>query len=156
MSPVLTGGKRSPPPLLAVLCLMQLRMPVATFAMRAHCWLTFNLVSITTPKSFLCKAAFHLGSSQLVLVPWGCSSPRTGLCTSTLVEVHEGPVGPFLQPAQVPLDSSMTLWPISHSSQVCSAWVLYETKDEGYRLMLKYLRKKTEYSFYFSLFSPMT
>ena len=36
-----------------------------------------------------------------------------------LVECHEVPVSPFLQPVKVPLDGSVTLWCISHSSQFC-------------------------------------
>lgn len=124
VSSVLSGGKRSPLPLLSVLCLMQLRMPAVIFAMRAHCWLTFNLVSIRTPKGLLCTAAFQLGSSQLVVVPGVVPSQGQDFALP-LVELHEGPVGPFLQPVQVPLDISTTLWPISHSSQVCLAWALY-------------------------------
>ncbi|KAK4810782.1 hypothetical protein QYF61_008754, partial [Mycteria americana] len=37
--------------LLAILCLMQPRIPLA-LAARAHCWLMFNLVSTRTPRSF--------------------------------------------------------------------------------------------------------
>jgi len=37
--------------------------------------------------------------------------------SALLVELHKVPVGPFLQPVEVPLDSSMTLWCVSHSSQ---------------------------------------
>ncbi|KAK4816773.1 hypothetical protein QYF61_022771 [Mycteria americana] len=36
-----------------------------------------------------------------------------------LVELHEVPVRPFLQPAQVPLDGSMILWCISYFAQFC-------------------------------------
>lgn len=34
-----------------------------------------------------------------------------------LVHLHEAPVKPFLQPVQVPLDGSLTLWCISPSSK---------------------------------------
>jgi len=33
------------------------------------------------------------------------------------VELHESPLGPFLQPVEHSLDGSMTFWSISHSSQ---------------------------------------
>jgi len=37
--------------LLAMLCLMQSRLPFATFAGRAHCWLMFNLLFTRTLRS---------------------------------------------------------------------------------------------------------
>lgn len=36
-----------------------------------------------------------------------------------LDELHKVPVSPFLQPVEVPLEGSMTLWCIIHSLQVC-------------------------------------
>jgi len=46
--------------------------------------------------------------------------------TSSFAELHEVPVGPFLQPVQVPLDDSMTLWCTSYSLQFCICCKLAE------------------------------
>ena len=69
----------------------------------------FNLVSIRTPSSFPAK----LLSSWLppsMFCAWIYSIPVL------LVELHETPVSPFLQPV-MPLDGSMILWFITQSSQ---------------------------------------
>lgn len=49
--------------------------------------------------------------------PWGRSSPDTGDFASAHAELHEAPVGLFLQSFQVPLNGSRTLWSISPSLQ---------------------------------------
>ena len=45
--------------LLAVLCVMQPRIPFAFFAARAHSWLKFNLVSTGTPSAFSAKLLYR-------------------------------------------------------------------------------------------------
>jgi len=70
----------------------------------------FNLVS---PRSFSAK----LLSSQLhqhVLVPRVVPAQEL-----PLLELHEVPVSPCLQPAEVPLNGSKTLQLMSRSSQFC-------------------------------------
>lgn len=37
----------------------------------------------------------------------------------SLVELHEVPISPYLQPVNVPLEDSTTLWCISHYFLVC-------------------------------------
>jgi len=66
--------------LLAKLCLMQLRIPLAYLAARAWCWLMFNLVSTRTTRLF---SAELVPDEWLlhVLVSGGCSSSASGLCT---------------------------------------------------------------------------
>lgn len=59
--------------------------------------------------------------SAKLLSSWSVPSmelffPRCRLCLP-LVELYEAPVSRFLQLDKVPLDGSMTLWCISHSSQ---------------------------------------
>ncbi|KAK4818982.1 LOW QUALITY PROTEIN: hypothetical protein QYF61_022649 [Mycteria americana] len=68
------------------------------------------------PQVLSCQAAFQLSSPQNILVH-GVVPPQVQDLALLLVEVHEVPVSPFLQPVEVPLDGSMTLWCISHSSQ---------------------------------------
>ena len=68
------------------------------------------------PQVLFCKAALQLGCPPAHTGAQGCFPSGAGLL---LVELHELPVSLFLQPAEVPLDGSMTLWCISHSSQFC-------------------------------------
>ncbi|KAK4818263.1 hypothetical protein QYF61_009968 [Mycteria americana] len=96
--------------LLETLFLTQLRIPLAFLATRAHCWLTVNLLSTRTPRSFSVKLLFSWVAPSI----YGCMD-----FTILLVELHEVPFGPFLQPVEVPPDGSMTLWLISHSFQFC-------------------------------------
>ena len=65
-----------------------------------------------------CKAAFHLGGPQHILV---CEVvlPQVQDFTLPLVEFHEVLVSLFLQPVKVPLDGTTTLRCISHSFQFC-------------------------------------
>lgn len=99
-------------------------------------------------------SCFSTGQLSACSGAWGCSFPRTGLCTSTcwaargscwpISSACPGPSGYQHNPlAYQPLFPSLS----------CLGFV-YAASDEGYRLMLKYLCKKTEYSF--SFFSPMT
>ena len=89
---------------------MQPRIPLAAFAAGAHYWLTQE------SQALFCKAAFQLGGPQQVRVPEVVPPQDFAL---PLVELHEVPASPFLQPVEVPLDGSTTLWPISQSSQFC-------------------------------------
>jgi len=62
-------------------------------------------------------------SSQLAPSIYWCLSMsparRVQVSAPPFVELHDVPVSPFLQPVQVSLDSSTTLWRISHSSHFC-------------------------------------
>lgn len=54
---------------------------------------------------------------------WGSPSPAAGLCASPCSgELQEVPAGPFLQPVEVRLDGSTTLWGSSCSSQFGVIW----------------------------------
>ena len=102
--------------LLALFLLMQPRMLLTFFTVRAHCWLMFGLVSM---KTFSAK----LLSNSLVARLWWCigfySTPGTGLLILLCWTLWCSCQPIFLQPVKVPLDSSMTLWLISHSSPFC-------------------------------------
>lgn len=94
--------------LLAKLFLMQPKKLFTFFAARAYCWCVFNLLSCREIKMFFCKAAFHLISPQHNLVHVVVRLQLQGLAFP-LVELHEFPVGPFLQPVEVPLDGSTSI-----------------------------------------------
>ncbi|PKU46076.1 hypothetical protein llap_3645 [Limosa lapponica baueri] len=64
-----------------------------------------------------CQAAFQLRGHEHVLVP-GIVSPQVQDFT-LLVELHEVPVSPSLQPVESPLDGNVTLWHGSDSSWFC-------------------------------------
>jgi len=66
----------------------------------------FNLVSTRTPMSFAAKLLFSCVTPSMILVQ----------NFALFVELNEDPVSPFLQPVEVPLDSSMMLWHIHCSS----------------------------------------
>ena len=55
-----------------------------------------------------------------------------------LVELHEVPVSPFLQSVVVPLDGSMTLWRISHSSHFC---VIYKLAEGTFCLVIQIINE---------------
>ena len=76
---------------------MQPRIPFDFFAARALCWLKFNLVST---KVLFCQAAFQPSGSQHIPVP-GVVPPQVHDFALLLVELHDVPVGPFLQPVKV-------------------------------------------------------
>ncbi|GAB0186707.1 ectonucleotide pyrophosphatase/phosphodiesterase family member 3 [Grus japonensis] len=75
-----------------------------------------NTESCADSQVLLCRAASQLAGLQHLLVP-GVVPPQVQDFALPLVGLHEVPVNPFLQPVEVPLDGSMTLWHISHSSQ---------------------------------------
>lgn len=54
--------------LLASLLVVQSRIPLAAFAMRAHCWLVVGLLFPWTNKVVLRRAAFQMVGPQCVLV----------------------------------------------------------------------------------------
>jgi len=60
------------------------------------------------------RAAFHLIGLQPIQV-----RGVIPLQVQDFVELHEIPVGPFLQPVEVPLDGSTTSWSMNSSSQFC-------------------------------------
>jgi len=62
----------------AVFLPVQCRRLLATFAIRAVCWLTFTLLTTRT----LLPSCFPTSGSPASLSAWGCSSPSAGLCLS--------------------------------------------------------------------------
>ncbi|KAK4809169.1 hypothetical protein QYF61_006427 [Mycteria americana] len=104
--------------LLAVLYLMQPRIPLAFCAARAHYWLMFNLVPTRILRSFFARL---LSSWVAPSIYWGGILPQVQVFALLLVELHEVPLSLFLQPVEVPLDGSTTLWCISHPSQFLSS-----------------------------------
>ena len=81
------------------------RIPLAFLATRAHCWPMGNLLSTSTPRSFSAELP-PAGQPQPVLVHWGCHPPQVQDPTLAFVELHEVPLCPALQPAQVSLNGS--------------------------------------------------
>lgn len=115
------------PDLLAILLLMQPRIPSAFFAERMHSWLMFNLASTTIPSPFL-STCFSAGQLPEHTGAWGFLSQVQEMALP-FVKLHEVCISPFLQPVEVPLDSSTCIWCTSHSSQFCniSKFCLYTT-----------------------------
>ena len=74
-------------------------------------------VQPSVPRSFL-QSCFPDRRSQHVLVP-GVAPPQRQDFELQLVGLHEVHVSPFLLPLQVTL-AVITLWSISHSSQLCN------------------------------------
>jgi len=77
------------------------------------------------PLALFRQAAFQWDGSQHLLVhvivhPWVQDFALL------LVDLHEVPVDPFLQPVEVSLDSIMTLWRISSFSSFCVVCKLAE------------------------------
>lgn len=68
------------------------------------------------PQVPFCQASSQTVSPQHVLVHEAIC-PRVQNLALPIVKLHEIPARPFLQPVDVPLDSSTTVWHISHSSQ---------------------------------------
>ncbi|KAK4830007.1 hypothetical protein QYF61_008177 [Mycteria americana] len=88
---------------------MQPRIPLAFFAVKAYCWLMFNLMSTKTPRSFSAKllsswvALAHTGAC-------GCSSSGAGLFAFLLN---------FMRFTPAHFSSlSRTLWVASHPSGI--------------------------------------
>lgn len=94
-----------------MLCLIQRRRLLIFFAVRAHCWVMFNL-------AFSAKLYSSWSSPRLFL-----SSFRTAF---PLAEQQEAPVDPFLKSIQVPLYGSTTHWGINYFSQSCTFHKLVE------------------------------
>ena len=69
-------------------------------------------------QGLFCKAAFQPFGPQPILVHEVIPLQVQDFVFS-FDGLHEIPVSPFLQPVEVPLDGSMTLWCISRSSQFC-------------------------------------
>lgn len=93
---------------------MQPRIPSA-FSSARHAAGSCSAVSTKIPVFFSNKL---LSSWVAPACPgaWGYFPPRCRILHFS-VELHEVPVIPFLQPAA--LNGSTTLWPISHSFQLC-------------------------------------
>lgn len=92
--------------LLAILCLMHPRIPLACLASSAHCWLTFNLASTGTLRAFSAK----------LLPSWVAPSthwfPQVQGFTLLTVEVHDISVNPLLQVMRIAPGSSRTLFAV--------------------------------------------
>lgn len=95
-----------------MLCLMQTRIPLCLFAARTLCLLIASLVSVRILRSFSQKIAFQQGYPQHRLMS-GAVCRQVEDFVLFLVKVPEISVNPFLQTAEVLLDSSMTLWHIT-------------------------------------------
>lgn len=105
--------------LLAAPCLTKPRMLLALLDTRAHYWLMFHLFSIRAPGPSL-PSCFSAECPQHVLVFFPGVAPSQGQDFAFLLdELHEVPVRPFLQIAEVSLEGSMTHWRTHHSSQFC-------------------------------------
>lgn len=65
------------------------------------------------PLGLFLQGCFQEGQTPLRVFAWGCSS-----LVEEFVELHKGPVSPFLQPFNVPLNGRVTFWGISHSYQL--------------------------------------
>lgn len=98
---------------------MQPRMLVAFFIVRlcADSWSSWY------PPGRLCptpgpslQSCFPVGQPQCVLVD-GVIPPQVQDFTFSLVELHRITLCPFLQPVEVPLNGSVAISSISHSSQ---------------------------------------
>ncbi|KAF1440525.1 Zinc finger RNA-binding protein, partial [Pygoscelis papua] len=93
------------------------------------------------PRVLFCQAAFQLGGCQHILVH-GVVPRWLQNFALPLVELHEIPIGPFLQPVEVPLDGSTTLWHISHSSQFVSSANLWRVHSApSSRSLMKVLNR---------------
>lgn len=99
---------------LATLCLMQLRTPLA-FLIQGSTAGHIQFEVYQDSRVLFCRAAFQLGDLLHELRHGGTVSR----CKNALVEQHDVPFSPFLQPAKVPLDSSTTLWCIIHFFLFC-------------------------------------
>ena len=82
------------------------------------CWLVVCLLSTRRPPGPSLKSSCP-ASQPPACIGAGIIPPLIQEFTFHLVELLEVPVNPFVQPAEVPLDGSTTLWCISHFSQFC-------------------------------------
>lgn len=95
------------------------RKLLAFFVMRVHHWLVLSLVSPL--KVLLCRVAFQPVEPQCVP---GVIHPRGQDFAFHFAELCETPLGPFLQPAWDPLNSSTTI--LFDSSGLCLIFKLGE------------------------------
>lgn len=85
--------------LLAVPLFMQPRRLLPFLATRAHCCLTFTLLSVCQePQSLFCRAAPQPVSSQPVSLQ-GAFPSQVHNSASAFAKIYVSPVSPFLQPA---------------------------------------------------------
>lgn len=75
-------------------------------------------VLCTTQRSFSAKVAFQMISPKHILV-YGVVLLQVDDSALPFVELHEVPISLFLQPAEILLDGSASLWRISQSSPFC-------------------------------------
>ena len=108
--------------LLAILCVMPPRILLFVLAANGTLLAYVSLAVNQDPDILFCKDAFSSSSfceaswSPAYTGAWGCSSSDAELALP-FAELSKVPACPFLQPVEVPLDGSTTLWCISHSSQ---------------------------------------
>lgn len=103
--------------LLAVFFLMQPMLLLSFFAAKAHCWLMFNSMSSRAPDPSLERrflAGWHLPSPPLWFY-----IPQMQEFELLFLELLDIPVGPFLQPAEAPLNNGAPIWFIDTSLQFC-------------------------------------
>lgn len=86
------------------------QMPFSFFAARTHCWFTFKSGVTRTSRS----SSFPAGWPMVCTSSWGCSFILS--FALPLVELPEILGSPFIQIFEVPLDVTVTLWHVSHSS----------------------------------------
>jgi len=118
---------------------MQSKLPLDFYAVRACCWLTSNLVSTRTPRSFSAK----LLSSQSAHSMYWCLGLFLPTCKAlhvTFVQPHEVPVDPFLQPGEVPLVHK----PLGPNE--VRPWVPKEQADEVAKLLSMIFEKSWQSS----------
>ena len=84
---------------------MQPKVLLVFFVACSHCWLMSNKVSTRTGQGLFCRVVYQLVSPQPILV-LGVIPSQVQDSALPIVDLHEHPVGPFLQPAKVPLNSS--------------------------------------------------
>lgn len=120
------GGRITSLTLQATLFLMHLRVLLA-FAEEAsgwvHLWLMVSMLSVRIfMSSYVEKIFIWLDDSVLVRgIPLQSQD-----FTFLLIELQTIPISPFLQPDNVPLDGSTTLWFINHFSQF---YIIYKLAE---------------------------
>ena len=97
---------------------MHPRIPLAFLASKAHRLLMVNLSSTRTPRSLSTEL---LSSRSTPNLYWchGVVPPQVQDPAFALVELHQVPLCPTLQPVQVSLNGSTAFWTISQSPQFC-------------------------------------
>lgn len=115
---------------------LESRMPLSALMAKLHSLLRVVLgLGVHQGHHVLtCKGAFQPAGLQPGLVS-GITSPQVQDLAFPSVGISWHPVSASLQPVEGSLDSDMTLWPSSHSSQLCylqTCWgcVMPSTKAE--------------------------